>query len=218
MQRHIWLGDRIANIGDKDPRLMFLRDMIANINKILSPLYCYIAVASHTNLLIRLSRHAMTESGYGNLEGSINIFIDGITDSIMAHRYSFYIAEATSDLKQNSNLRQGLKNTSTSNFHCINVKNISSETMVPGAHWKIPTKHIWPRIFRALIIYVTHVHKVTQMDIYPVTAPEWFQNVDLFYLIDTCACRWQLWRHNDWLFSRGFYGRFLIPMALGLLI
>ena len=157
MQRHIWLGDHIANIGDKDPRLMSLCDMIANINNILSPLYCYIAAASHANLLIRLSRHAMTESGYGNLEGSINIFIDGITDSIMAHKYSFNIAEATSDLKQNSNLRQGLVTTSTSDYHCINVKNISSETKVPGAHWTIPTKHIWPRIFRAMVIYVIHV-------------------------------------------------------------
>ena len=36
-------------------------------------------------------------------------------------------------------------------------------------------------------------------------------------VIDTIAGRQQLWRHNDRLFQRGFYGRFLSHLELKLI-
>ena len=43
---------------------------------------------------------------------------------------------------------------------------------------------------------------------------EWFEMLTYCDVIDTRAERQQLWRHNDRLFPRGCYGRFLSTMML----
>ena len=52
---------------------------------------------------------------------------------------------------------------------------------------------------------------------YPVTAPKdskCWKMLNYCDVIDTRADRQQLWRHNDRLFPRGCYGRFLSTMML----
>ena len=81
----------------------------------------------------------------------------------------------------------------------------------PGAHLTIPTNSCLPNIsgpvhsvHRSFMSFMClKWHKST---LYPVTAPGDFKMLTYCDIINTWACRWQLWRHNDWLFLRGFYG------------
>ena len=50
---------------------------------------------------------------------------------------------------------------------------------------------------------------------YPVQASDDFKMFFYCDVIDTWATRRQLWSHNDRLFSRDCYGRFIITLALG---
>ena len=58
-------------------------------------------------------------------------------------------------------------------------------------------------------------HKST---FYPVTTPNDLKMLTSCDIIVTWAGHWQLWRHNDQLFSLDFYTCFLITMALGSVI
>ena len=77
------------------------------------------------------------------------------------------------------------------------ISAISSETVVSGTHWTIPTQYFWPRVFGAPIIYVIPVTWLTSIHILSRHCSEWFKMLTYCDVIDTRAGRQQLWRHSD---------------------